>query len=225
MTIGQRLGQYLRHPTTGITPDGAPLDAGSAHIMHANASELSAQYGRLVGFHAGPGEVQYDTATFQQWATTYDVAEQDASDTLGRIPWIQGVQCVVFGPLHAHAIRLDGRGFGTKAFKVVLDVTKSGTSGSDLIVMAAATGIYDTPLRTPRLDEEFVTIPPAAAGALQVELDIAPRSLRPSQPWRSRDGGDSTTQVAPIWIWVGWLSNDLSGGDRVDSTSVFEVHS
>ncbi len=228
MTIGQRLGTYLRHPTTGVTPDGAPLDAGSAHIMHSNASELSAQNARLIGQHAGPGVIGYDTTTFDQWAATSADFEQDGADIFARIPWVQGVQCVCFGPIHAHAIALDGRGFGMRSLKALVELRKVGTGGTSLTVMAAVTGIYDTPLRTERIAEAFQTFPAAAAADyLVAELDLTLRAVRPSTPWRSRDGDtDASTMVAPLWLWVGWLSNDISGsGDYIHSVSAFEVRS
>lgn len=111
--------------------------------------------------------------------------------------------------------------------KVLCEVTKVGTGGTSMTIMAAVTGIYDTPLRTERIAEAFQTFPAAAAGDLVCELDLTLRAVRPSTPWRARDGDtDASTMVAPLWLWVGWLSNDISGsGDYVHSVSAFEVRS
>ena len=223
MTIGQRLGAYLRHPTTGVTPDGAPLDAGSAHILHANLSELGAQNARLIGHAVGPGVVGYDTSTFNQWVSVFDVFEQDAADIFARIPWVQPEQCIAFGPINAVAMTLDGRGFGAREFRVLVDVTKGAVATTSLTVFAAVTGVYDTPLRADRLASDFWTMPHTSPGDYTVSLDLSTRPVRPSSTWRCRDGGDAAAAVAPLWVWVGWLSNDISSADFVHSISAFEV--
>lgn len=225
MSLGQRLGQYLRHPTTGITPDGAPLDAGSAHILHANLSELSAQNARLIGQHVGPGVVGYDTTTFAQWTNVYDVFEQSNSDAFARMPWMQPTQCVAFGPFNALAMSLDGRGFTHRDLKVLVDVTKGNVATTTLTIMAAVTSVYDTPLRTERVASDFQSFPHTSPGDFTSVLDLQLRPVRPSASWRCRDGGDSTAAVAPLWLWVGWFSNDINNADFVHSVSAFEVRS
>lgn len=225
MTLGQRLGQYLRHPASGILPDGAPLDAGSAMIAHANASELSAQNARLLGQHVGPGVVGYDTASFNQWLNVYDVFEQDGADAFARIPWVQPDQCVVFGPFNAHAMGLDGRGFQHRDLQVLVELTKGNVATTTLSIMAVVTASYDTPLRAPRIASAQQSFAHTSPGDFVCQLDLTPDPVRPSAAWRCRDGDEGTALVAPLWLWVGWLSNDISAADFVHSVSAFEVRS
>lgn len=223
MTLGERLGQYLRHPASGILPDGAPLDAGSAMIAHANATELSAQNARLVGQHVGPGVVGYDTASFNQWLNIYDVFEQDGADVYARIPWVQPDQCVAFGPFNAHAMALDGRGFRHRSLSAVVELTKGNNATTSLTIMAIVTATYDTPLRSQRIASERQVFPHTSPGDFVCQLDLDLSPVRPSAAWRCRDGDEGTVAVAPLWLWVGWLSNDIAGDDYVHSISAFEV--
>lgn len=227
MTIGQRLGQYLRHPASGILPDGAPLDAGSAMIAHANGSELSAQNARLIGQHVGPGAVGYDVTSYDQWLEVWDQYEQPGADSYSQIPWAQPQQCVVFGPINALAMTLDGRGFSHRDMRVLVELTKGSAASTTLTVMAVVTSSYDVPTRAPRIAAERQAFPHTAPGDYVCQLDLTLSPVRPGAQWPCRPTGDEgTVSVAPLWLWVGWLSNDSAGtGDFVHSVSAFEVRS
>jgi hypothetical protein len=226
MTIGERLGRYLRHPASGILPDGAPLDAGSAMIAHANATELSAQNARLVGQQVGPGVVGYDLTAYDQWLEIWDQYEQPGADSYGQIPWSQPEQCVVFGPINAHAMTLDGRGFTPRELQVFVEITKGATASTTLTIMAVVTSSYDVPTRAARVAAERQAFLHTSPGDFVCQLDLTLSPVRPGAQWRCRPAGDEgTVAVAPLWLWVGWLSNNVASADFVHSISAFEVRS
>lgn len=218
---------YLRHPTTGLSADEAPLDAGSAHIVHHNATILSRQNTRLLGQCQGPGVVGYDTSTFAQWVGVVDAFEVSGADPYAQIPWVQTAQCVLFGPLPVVALEVGSRGYTPRPVRVLVECEKGKRASTTLTIMAVLTAQADTPLRTRRIAQARKDYPHTSPGAKVCQLDLSsPDPIVPAARWRSRDSGaslDSSVIVSPVWLWVGWSSNDISSADRVDSVSAFEV--
>jgi len=233
MPIGERMNTsgYVQHPpaSSGWLPDGAPLDAGTAHILHHNLSHLSEQNTRLVAHLRGPGAIGYDNGP-GAWD---DVVDADVgADALGSIPWHQAESAVVTGPLALSMTRLGTApaGFTPRKFRVVVECEKGNTAGTVLRILAALVGGPDTPLRAPRYAVTYAAIDRDVDGAGQYVIDLsldASAPLRPTTAWRCRDSGasaDSSAFVTPAWLWVGWYSDDGFNLDRVWSISVFEVY-
>ncbi len=237
MSIGERISAALI-PTpaaaSGWLADGAPLDSGSAMIVHSNLSHLAERNVRLVGHHVGPGEITLATTFTAPWlASPFETYESGDATRLRLIPWSRA-ESVHFGPLALSHTRLGTApaGFYPRKLRVVVQHTKSSevvsTRDTEQIIVAAMTTACDTPLHAQVLKSAFVRADAPSAGSYvsEIELDLdAP--VRPSESWRSRasgTGAPASTTLCPAWVWVGWYSDTVSSPDRIDSISVFEVY-
>lgn len=232
MPIGERVVErYVQHPpaASGWLPDGAPLDAGSAHLVHSNLSHLSERNTRLVGHLAGPGEVDWEGA----WSGVIDATEDGvSSDPYELIPWTRDTSSVMVGPIAlSHArVGVDPAGLYPRKVRVVVQANKSAQSSTELHVYAVLTATPDTPLRSQRIARARDFVANGGADAL-VTFDLtlsAEAPVRPSEEWRCRAEGaeeSASSFVTPAWVWVGWRSTTTAAGDpdAVESVSVFEV--
>lgn len=232
MPIGERVVErYVKHPpaSSGWLPDGAPLDAGSAHLVHSNLSHLSERNVRLVGHLAGPGEVDWEGA----WSGVIDATEDGVSaDPYELIPWARDNTAVMVGPLAlSHArVGTDPAGLYPRKIRVVVQGTKSAQSSTELHVYAVLTATPDTPLRSQRYASarDYVL---NGGGDVLVAFDLTlscEAPVRPSEEWRCRASGaieGASSVVTPAWVWVGWRSTTTAAGDpdTIESISVFEV--
>lgn len=237
MSIGERISAALI-PTpsaaSGWLADGAPLDSGSAMIVHSNLSHLAERNTRLVGHHVGPGEITLATTFTAPWlASPFETYESGDATRLRLIPWSRA-ESVHFGPLALSHTRLGTApaGFYPRKLRVVVQHTKSSevvsTRDTEQIIVAAITSACDTPLHAQVLKSAFVRADAPSAGSYvsEIELDLdAP--VRPSESWRSRasgTGAPASTTITPAWVWVGWYSDTVTLPDRIDAISVFEVY-
>ncbi len=233
MPIGERVvDRYIMHPpaASGDLPDGAPLDAGSAHIVHSNLSTLAKRNVRLVGHAAGIGDISFDSTQFDPWARSFDIDQPTAPDHYEAITWERPANAVLFGPVALAHTRTGTAPAGhyPRRVRVVIQANKSADV-SALRLMAALTLSADTPALSPRIAQATLGRTHADAGAWLAVLDLdcnAP--VRPSQAWRCRADGTSEATLAavtPAWVWVGWYTNTTATLDRIESVSVFEVYS
>lgn len=232
MPIGERIVErYIAHPpaASGHLPDGAPLDAGSAHIVHSNLSHLAARNVRPIGHATGPGDISLTTLV-DAWADVWDASGGSDTDPYSEIPWLRPDTAALFGPV-ALAYSRTGTapaGHYPRKVRVVIQAEKSADPGSTLTVYAVLTRGADVPRRAPRLAQAYASRLDSSAGAWTVELELAcDAPVRPTTSWRSRaDGADvvAETALTPAWVWVGWQSDaDAGDPDRVESISAFEI--
>jgi len=222
---------YVEHPpaSSGWLPDGAPLDSGTAAIVHNNLSVLAWQSTRLIGHAQGPGAVD-GASTQGLWATMTFIDASPDTTTRGSHPWVQGKSAVCLGPWVPSATRIGTAppGLWPRKVRVILVVDKSAGGGSQLDLMAALCSGPDTPLTsTPVAWKERTLFAASAGSALSVVLDVEVMlPLAPRTDWPSRGAGASlavATPCAPLWLWVGWRSNESAPGDAVYTISAFEV--
>lgn len=233
MPIGERVVErYIKHPAaaSGHLPDGAPLDAGSAHIVHSNASHLAARNVRLIGHAALPGDVSAASTFTDPWARAFELDEPSAPEPYEAITWERPSNSLLFGPVALAHTRTGTAPAGhyPRRVRVVIQAYKGTEGSSSLRLVAALTGSPDTPALSPRLAEATLVRTEAATGAWLAVLDLdCDAPVRPTQAWRCREEGSSEATVAavtPAWVWVGWYSNTILTLDRVESVSVFEVY-
>lgn len=237
MSLGERITAVLV-PTpaaaSGWLPDGAPLDAGSAMIVHSNLSHLAERNVRLIGHAPGPGEITLATTFTAPWiASPFETYEPDPTTHLHTIPWSRAGS-LHFGPIALSHTRLGTApaGFYPRKIRVVVQHTKSSevvsTRDTEQIIIAALTTGCDTPLHAQVLTSAFVRTDAPHAGSYVSVIELAlDAPVRPSESWRSRasgTGAPATTNVTPAWVWVGWYSDTVSSPDTIDSLSVFEVY-
>jgi hypothetical protein len=219
---------YIRHPpaASGWLPDGAPLDSGTAHILHSNASTLSGENLRLIGHARGPGPVDV-VSTQGAWGAIFDITPDTGADVYGEIPWTQPACAMAFGPIAAafDHISTAPAGLVPRRIRVVVQATKGPQSSTSLKIMAVVTSGPDTPLRATRVVTASQTYTAAASVLCDLVLELPP--IAPGDLWRGREtssAAPASTPVAPLWVWVGWSSNSTAGGvEAVESVSVFEV--
>lgn len=231
MPIGERVvDRYIRHPAAanGPLPDGAPLDAGTAHLVHSNLSHLAARNVRLVGHCTGPGDISLQTSV-DAWAAVWDASGGSDADPYSAIPWLRPDTAALFGPLPLAHTRTGTAPAGhyPRKVRVVIQADKGTDSSSTLTLYAVLTLGADVPRRAPRIAQALATRTDADAGAWTVELTLScDAPVRPSASWRSRARGADVvaeTALTPAWVWVGWQSDsDAADPDRVESVSVFE---
>jgi hypothetical protein len=243
MSIGERIAAvYLPTPpaASGHLPDGAPFDAGTAMILHSNASHLAERNVRLIGHAPLAGEATLASTFSGPWGAAIDVAydasaDDPANGRMGTIPWAPG-NAEMFGPLALAHTRLGTApaGFYPRKVRVVVQCHKSaetfsgGTVDSRMILMAALTDGPDTPLRAGLYATAYAQRTAATSGdhVIVLDLDVA-APVRPSASWRSRASSStapSNTTITPAWVWCGWYSDTTLSPDRVESVSVFEVY-
>ena len=233
MATGERVeNRYLKHPpaASGWLPDGAPLDSGTAMLVHSNLAHLAERNVRLIGHEVGPGDVSYDSTLLYPWAQTTDEAPS-GGDVYATIPWKRPDCAVNFGALALAHTRLGTApaGYYPRKVRVLVQGYKNGaTSPSTLTVMAVLTSGSGSPLQAPRLAQAYAQRTDAQAGAFTFDLVLEPpQPLRPNGEWRSR--ASSTNAAAGValveaWLWVGWYTDSDAGDpDRIESVSAFEV--
>ena len=237
MPIGERVvTRYVLHPpaASGWLPDGAPLDAGSAHLVHSNLSHLSERNVRLLAHTTGPGPVTASTST-AAWTDIIDAAPDAAADAWGVIPWQRPDNAFLCGPVARAHTRLGTApaGFYPRKVRVVVQGWKADSFNTELTVVAALTSTADTPLRSQvyaraqhQVLDTAVTTPGGDPFLFDLNLNCT-LPLRPTQTWRCREDGDAegaAVSLVPGWVWVGWYSSTSPvHPDRVESVSVFEV--
>lgn len=221
--------RYIQHPPGGASwsPDGAPLDSGTAMIAHSNASVLSYQGARELGHALAPGLV---TNVVTDWQDLIDVTPDTTSGTYGLIPWRQDTSAVAIGPYAPSHTRIaaDPPGLYPRKVRVVVDVTKNAPFpvDSSLTIMACLVRGQGTPLTAPVLARALAVLTGGVHfGDRSVSLILGPTApIAPSAAWRSRPasaGIASTTALSALWVWVGWYALDPL--DAVWSVSAFEV--
>lgn len=222
--------RLYRHPpaSSGHLPDGAPLDAGTAHLLHNNCSVHCVQATRLLGHVLGCGRRQAATT---QWDGITDAAPAGTGTDWDQVSWRQTDVAVVFGPWAAAFTRLqtDPPGYMPRRVRVLIDVEKGQFLTTDLTLFAALVTGAGTPLQATVLAEARVQLQspsptlPVAPIARTVELMLEPTApVAPTDSWRSRD--DDSTTLLPLWVWVGYLSTDLGRtADSIVSISAWEV--
>lgn len=231
MPIGERMitTGYIKHPAvaSGWLPDGAPLDAGTAHIVHTNLSHLSEQNTRLIGHALGPGQIGYNDG-IGAWPSIAD--EYLGDDEYSYIPWTRMKSAVNFGPLALAFTRIGTSppGLYPRSIQVVVECEKSSVAATSLKILAALTAGPDTPRRSQRLVSDYVTYTDASPGQKVATITLSVSApLRPTTAWRCRASGSteaSSTFVTPVWVWIGWNSIDNTNADYIWSVSAFEVY-
>lgn len=233
MSIGERvLAEYIPTPdsASGWLSDGAPLDSGTAHIIHSNLSHLSERNTRLIGHMPNAGDITATTTFTTPWAAASDVTYDSATDEYGIISWTRPDNAWCFGPIALSHTRLgtSPAGFWPRKIRVIVQAYKDTSAASTMRLMAVLTSSYDTPLRAPRLAQAFHDYPSASPGAVSSDLLLScDAPVRPSASWRSRptsSAASSTVQLAQAWVWVGWYTSAAAPADRIESVSVFEVY-
>lgn len=228
MPIGERFAGFLKHPpvASGQLGDDDAMDAGSAHILHSNLSNASAQNTRLIGHQIGPGPVGYDGSLLGQWEGIVDAFNPDSSDPIAAIPWVQPDQCICLGPWPLAMTSVGADGYRPRSVRVAVECSKSSTSGTSLDVFAVLTSAPGTPLVAERLAvAQSIHLTALHAGDHVVDLVLDPTPTRPRETWRSREAStsDGSVVVAPAWLWVGWLAFNLDYQDTVDAISAWEI--
>jgi hypothetical protein len=233
VSIGERISAALI-PTpaaaSGWLADGAPLDSGSAMIVHSNLSHLAERNTRLVGHALGPGPITLATTFTAPWlASPFETYESDPTTHLRTIPWSRA-ESVHFGPLALSHTRLGTApaGFYPRKVRVVIHHSKSSEPATTSYLIAALVDGPDTPLRSQVYASTFTTAVAASPGSYVTSLVLnCAAPLRPSSSWRSRasgTGAPASTTITPAWVWVGWYSDTVATPDTVDAISVFEVY-
>lgn len=228
-TLDTTTPKYVKHPpaASGWLPDGAPLDAGTAHLVHNNLSVLSYQNTRHLGATNGPGMVNFLTA-FNAWTGIIDTSGQSGTDPYGYHPWAIGATATVFGPYSPSYTRLGTTpaGMWPRKVRVVIECEKGATS-SNLILMAAIVRGQGTPLGAPVVCRTSHTLVAADNGQRIVSLILEPDyPVAPCTTWRSRPTGGglaANTLLCPLWIWAGWFSDDPGTADNIWSISATEI--
>lgn len=224
--------RYIKHPPggSGWLQDGMPLDSGTAMIAHNNLSQLSNQNTRHLGTAPGPG--YFGAAeTSGLWISPgyIDVSLEDGADEYGQHPWVIGKSACVFGPYVPAFTRFGTApaGMYPRKVRVVVQFEKSATAGTDLTIMAAIVKGAGGPLRAPVVARNKRSLDTALAGQRLVQLDLLPDTpLAPTTSWPSDvpgSGVPSSTAVCPLWVWVGWLSDDAGTSEAIWSISATEL--
>ena len=224
--------RYIKHPPggSGWLQDGAPLDSGTAHILHNNLSVLSNENTRHLGNAVGPGKVGLvETAGLWLSPGFVDVSAEAGADEYGQHPWVVGKTAAAFGPYVPAFTRLgtSPAGMWPRKVRVMVVVNKSATAASVLTLMACLVKGQGSPLRAPVVAKKKTAVLDTSSGKRYVQLDLSPDApLAPSASWPSDSpgsGAPSMTRVCPLWVWVGWLSNDAASLDSIISISAMEI--
>lgn len=238
MSLGERIvAKLIPTPDSaaGWLPDGAPLDAGTAHIIHSNLSHLAERNTRLIGHAPLQGDITNTTTFTTPWADAETDFDDTSTDELAIIPWTRPGCAWCFGPVALSHTRLGAApaGFWPREVRVVVQAYKDndtlgGGGPTTMRIMAALVSSPDTPLRASRLDDDFRDYTSASTGAKIADITLScDAPVRPTASWRSRPTGDvapSTVSLAQAWVWVGWCTDAASPADRIESVSVFEVY-
>lgn len=219
--------RYYRHPPAASAPlfDGAPLDSGSAHVLHNNVSHLAVENTRLLGHFVGPG----DNLPADPFAGYGDATPSDGA--FGVLSWAAPINGCVFGPFAASFTELGTNppGYKPRRVRVIVEILKGTALASDVTLGAALTTGPGTPSNAPVIASAYVVSSQPGSGGpptppveeihvLDLEAD-APQ--RPGESWRSADG--ESTVVLPLWVWVGWRST-VPGADAILSASAWEIN-
>lgn len=224
--------RYIKHPPggSGWLRDGMPLDSGTAHIIHNNLSQLANQGTRHLGVAPGPGYIGA-AETSGLWTSPgfIDVSLEDGADEYGQHPWVIGKSACVFGPFAPAFTRfgIAPAGMYPRRVRVVIQFEKSATVSTTLTIMAALVKGAGGPLRAPMVAKRSLQFNTSLSGQRLVQLDLPPNSpLAPTASWPSDvpgSGVPSDTPVCPLWLWVGWLSDDPGTSEGIFSISATEL--
>jgi hypothetical protein len=242
MPIGDKItatGEYIKHPAYGSDywVDGASLDAGEAHLVHSNLSNLSENNLRQVGNIVGPGYiVGYDTtkdeSPFVSLVGTLSDAypQTDPSDpTLpyNQLAWlVDGLgDCVCFGPLCGVPLTLvtDPAGYIPRKVRVLVEAKKGSGSGGTIgaLHFVAAVTLGPTPpsIQPPLAYTVSSTYTSAASLDidLDVELDGPIRAIRELISRADASVAEVTTRVLDLYVWLGWYSTNTGTGSGRDA--------
>lgn len=238
MSIGQRVvAKLIPTPDSaaGWLPDGAPLDSGTAHIIHSNLSHLSERNTRLIGHAPLQGDITATSTFTTPWAEADIDYDDTATEQYAIIPWTRPDCAWCFGPIALSHTRLGTApaGFYPREVRVIAhgykdNDTLGGGAPTTLRIMAVLTDACDIPLRARRLAQDFRDFSSTSTGAKIADMTLScDTPVRPSSSWRSRPSGASapaTVTLVEAWLWVGWYTSAVSPVDRIESVSAFEVY-
>lgn len=243
MPIGERLHttpRYVRHPPVATWPwrDGRSVDAGTAHIVHNNLSHLSERNLRHIANLQGPGAVlgyANTNASNAYLARNIQDAQRPADGTTGvdlkllQISWDRTYDCLMAGPIPAVGVNLqtDPLGYVPRAIRIRVVGAKTLPTGYLYFVTALTLGPVPPNLVRPLVvsgSSDYTAVGPVT---FEVASLVPTGPILPTREFTSRPDGATTTRVADLYVWVGWLTTNTDGTpanqDRVYSVDIWET--